>query len=306
MPKAITGPRPVTFVHAPLLNAETGLDLVLASETLQFTGSFKFRAGFSNASRAAGDHLIAASSGNFGQALAYACQLLGKRCTIVMHQDSQPIKVAAVRSYGAEVDLVDPKVISRASRLAELLDRHPDATAAYPSDGEPTLAANESLGLEVLGHEPRFDAIVAPIGGGGIVIGLERAARRLGVRPHIWAAEPLSANDVAESFRTGRLVTFATPPPSMADGARVLGLSEANWSVVRTCCRGVIEVEESRIAEATRRLFELANLKAEPTGALALAAVLSRPEAFRGQRVCCLVTGANVDPAIYANLLLES
>jgi len=130
MTEAITGPRPVTFVHAPLLNAQAKLDIVLASETLQYTGSFKFRAGFSNASQARGEHLIAASSGNFGQALAFACRMLGKRCTIVMHHDSQPFKMKAVRGYGGEVDLVDPNVISPAARLAELLGRHPDATAA--------------------------------------------------------------------------------------------------------------------------------------------------------------------------------
>lgn len=90
----------------------------------------------------------------------------------------------------------------------------------------------------------------------------------------------------------------------MADGVRVLGLSEENWSVVREGCRGVLEVEEERIAEATRLLFSLVNLKAEPTGALSMAAVLTRRGLFLGQRVCCLITGANVDPAVYARILL--
>lgn len=298
------GPRLVTFVASERLNAHTGLDLTLASETFQHTGSFKFRAAYFNAARARGDHLIGASSGNFGQALAYACQLHSKRCTVVMHHDSQQVKIDAVRGYGAHVELVDPQVKPRAVRMAELLVEHPDATAAYPSDGEPTLAGNESLGMEVLEHKPGFDAVVAPIGGGGIIVGLHRAARRLASTTAIWAAEPLTANDVAESFRTGRLVTYPAPPNTMADGVRVLGLSEENWSVVREGCRGVLEVEEERIAEATRILFSFANLKAEPTGALSLAAVLTRPELFVGQRVCCLVTGANVDPEVYARILL--
>lgn len=302
----VTGPRPVTFVTSPRLSELAGVDLVLASETLQHTGSFKFRAGLANASQAESDHLIAASSGNFGQALAFACRLLGKRCTIVMHRDSQVFKIDAIRGYGAEVELVDPQTKPRAVRLAELLAEHPGAVAAYPSDGEPTLRGNESLGVEVLEHQPGFDAVVAPIGGGGIIVGLYRAARRLGSAIAIWAAEPRSANDVAESFRSGRLVTYPTPPNTIADGVRVLGLSEPNWAVVREGCRGVIEVDETGIVEATRLLFTLANLKAEPTGALSLAAVLSDPGRFRDQRVCCLITGANVDPALYAGILTGS
>ena len=90
----------------------------------------------------------------------------------------------------------------------------------------------------------------------------------------------------------------------MADGVRGLGVSPANWEVIRDGCRGVIEVEESGIAEATRLLFTHANLKAEPTAALSLAAVLAQPELVRGQRVCCVVTGSNVDMDVYARLLV--
>lgn len=304
MDERVSGPRPVTFVESARLNEHAGLSLVLASETFQHTGSFKFRAAFENVARAASDHVIAASSGNFGQALAFACRLAGKRCTIVMHHDSSPLKIRAVREHGAHVELVDASVKARALRQAELLAEHPGSIGAFPSDGEPTLAANEKFGLEILGHEPAFDSVVAPIGGGGIVVGLSRAAQRLGVQPAIWAAEPVTANDVAESFRTQRLVSFSAPPHTIADGVRVLGLSESNWAVVRAGCRGVIEVEDAQIVEATRLLFTLANLKAEPTGALSLAAVLAQPELFRGQLVCCVVTGANVDPAAYARILL--
>ena len=296
-------PRPTTFVTAPRLNSHTGLDITLASETLQYTGSFKFRGAFNTAAQRPAAHLITASSGNFGQALAFACQLHGKRCTVVMPHDSPAVKVDAVRGYGATVDPVDTRVKSRAQRVAELLAAFPDAAAAYPSDGEPMLSGNETLGAEIFAYQPRFDAIVAPVGGGGVVVGLIRAARRAPHQAAIWAAEPIVANDVAESFRTGQRVTLPVEPTTVADGVRVLGVSEANWAVIRDGCRGVIEVDEPPIIEATRLLFLFANLKAEPTGALSLAAMLSRPEQFRGQRVCCVVTGGNVDPAVYARLL---
>ena len=298
-------PRPVTFLAPPRLAESLGLDLTLASETFQYTGSFKFRAAFNHVSQSPATHLVAVSSGNFGQAMAFACRSHGKRCTVVMPHDSAPVKVAAVRGYGADVDVVDTRLTPRLVRLAEVLARHPEAEVAYPSDGERTLAGYEAMGLEILGQGRAFDAVVAPIGGGGVVVGLIRAARRARSRTTICAAEPRAANDVAESFRTGKLVRMPREPATVADGVRALGLSEANWNVVRDGCRGVIEVDEAPIVEAMRLLFTHADLKAEPTASLALAALLTQPEALRGQRVCCVVTGANVDPALYARALLE-
>lgn len=303
MPSTPLQPRPTTFVLSPQLSAHAGIDVTIASETLQYTGSFKFRGALNTAAQSSASHLIAASSGNFGQALAFACRLLGKRCTIVMPHDSAAVKMDAVRGYGATVDPVDTRVKSRAARLAELQAEFPDAEVAFPSDGEPMLAGNESLGAEILAHAPRFNAVVAPVGGGGVIVGLIRAARRMQRPVDIWAVEPRVANDVAESFRQGRHITLPAEPTTLADGVRTLGTSAANWATIREGCRGVIEVDEPEIVKATQLLFGLANLKAEPTGALSLAAVLSQPERFKGQRVCCVVTGGNVDPAVYIRIL---
>src|SRR3954452_10837593 len=152
MPSTPLQPRPTTFVLSPRLSTHADVDLTLATETLQYTGSFKFRGALNTVAQSSAPHLIAASSGNFGQALAFACQLLGKRCTIVMPHDAAAVKVDAVRGYGAAVDLVDTRVKPRATRLAELLAAFPDAVVAPPSDGEPMLAGNESLGAEILAH----------------------------------------------------------------------------------------------------------------------------------------------------------
>jgi threonine dehydratase len=306
MPSIPMQPRPTTFVTSPRLSTVAGVDLTVATETLQYTGSFKFRGALNTVAQSSASHLIAASSGNFGQALAFACQLLGKRCTIVMPHDAAAVKVEAVRGYGATVDLVNTRMKPRAARLAELLAELPGAVIAHPSDGEPMLAGNESLGAEIFACQPTFDAVVAPVGGGGVIVGLIRAARRLARRADIWAVEPRVANDVAESFRQGRHVTLPAEPSTLADGVRTLGTSAANWATIREGCRGVIEVDEPQIVKATQLLFALANLKAEPTGALSLAAVLTEPERFQGQRVCCVVTGGNVDPAVYVRILQGS
>jgi threonine dehydratase len=188
------------------------------------------------------------------------------------------------------------RITPRLARLAVVLARYPAAEAVYPSDGERTLAGAESLGREILAHSPSFDAIVAPIGGGGLIVGLIRAVQRAGSSTTIWAVEPRAANDVAESFRTGRLVRMSREPTTLADGVRALGSSEENWKVVRDGCGGVFEVDENQIAPAMRLLFVHANIKAEPTASLALAALVEQPEPLLGKRVCCVVTGANVDP----------
>src|SRR5205814_8166236 len=127
-------PRPTTIVDAPRLSKHLGVDLVLASETLQYTGSFKFRAAYNVASHVKQSHIMTASSGNFGQAIAYACALFGKRCTVVMPASAPKIKVDAVREYGAEVDLVDVAKKARLERLREIAKDSPEAYVASPYD----------------------------------------------------------------------------------------------------------------------------------------------------------------------------
>ena len=112
--------RPTTIIEAPRLSKRLGAHVVIASETFQWTGSFKFRAAYNVALNVPNEHIIAASSGNFGQALAYACQLTGKRCTVVMPHDSARVKVEAVRDYGATVDLINVREISRSERVQQL------------------------------------------------------------------------------------------------------------------------------------------------------------------------------------------
>jgi len=116
-------------------------------------------------------------------------------------------------------------------------------------------------------------------------------------------AEPALANDAARSWRAGRLLANETESETLADGARGLSLGVHNWAILRDGLAGIVEVPEARIAEAVRLLFSLANLKAEPTGALSLAAVLTDPAAFRDRAVCCVISGGNVDTKVYQTLL---
>ncbi|HET6679683.1 MAG TPA: threonine/serine dehydratase [Gemmatimonadaceae bacterium] len=302
-----TKPRPTTFLDAPRLSDDLGLELVLACETFQITGSFKFRAAWSLAANVPNPHVIAASSGNFGQALALACKLFGKRSTIVMPANSARVKIDAVRTNGGTVDLVDTTKTPRAERVAALADADPEAYVASAYDDRWVIEGNATLGDEVCQRDPRPEVIVVPVGGGGLASGIVSAVRAAGLAGSVAVvgAEPALANDAARSLREGRIVANESEPQTMADGARTLSVGEQNWALLRDGLETIVEVPEERIVEALRRYFVQANLKVEPTGALALGAILANPERFSGRRTCCVISGGNVDPAVYARLLVD-
>lgn len=297
--------RPTTLIESARLNSALGARVILASETFQVTGSFKFRAAYHVASRVSQKLLIAASSGNFGQALSYACALTGKSCIIVMPSAAARIKVDAVREFGGEVRFVDTRVTSRKEVVARLASEHPEAYIASSADDPLVIAGNSSLGVELSSLGSILDSIIAPIGGGGLASGIIAGLRQSQIATPVIAAEPLMANDAARSMREGRIVSLETEPPTIADGARVLSVGQHNWKILQHGLAGVIEVPEEKIVEAVRLLFLRANLKVEPTAALSVAAILTQPERFQGQTVCCVVSGGNVDPVTYAKLIAQ-
>lgn len=296
---------PVNLIGSRSLSEHIGAKITLATETFQHTGSFKFRAAYNVAANVPQQKLITASSGNFGQALAYACKLLNKRCIVVMPTTSAKIKISAVRSHGAEVELVDTTVKTRAQRLAEIAAQHPDAYVASAYDDQLVIEGNASLGLELAAASEPWNCIVVPVGGGGLISGIVQGLRLAGDRTEVVGAEPALGNDAARSLRSGELVRNQSEPPTIADGARTLSLGERNWEIIRREIRDIVEVTEEAIADSVRLLFRYANLKVEPTGALSLAAVLQHSHQFAGRQVCCVVSGGNVDPSLYAQLLTE-
>jgi threonine dehydratase len=296
--------RPTTFIEMPRLASRLGLaELTLASETFQWTGSFKFRAAYEVASNVEQKLLIAASSGNFGQALAYACFLLSKQCIIVMPGTSAAVKMQAVVEYGGKIDLIDVTKISRSDRVAQLAAEHPDAYIASAYDDPLVIRGNASLGREIAAMPMLPEMIVAPVGGGGLTSGIVTGLGNAGKMIQVIGAEPLMGNDAARSLRQGRLVSNESEPQTIADGARTVSLGKHNWAILQHGLAGIVEVPEDQIIAGVRALFSAANLKAEPTGALSLGAILHSPGFFKGRRVCCVVSGGNVDPALYARLI---
>jgi threonine dehydratase len=295
--------RATTIIDAPRLSKLLGATVTIVSETFQHTGSFKFRAAYNVVSQVSEKKIIAASSGNFGQAIAYACSLLGKTCTIVMPATSAQVKIDAVREYGGYADLIDVNQKSRAGRVAELAAESTDAYVASAFDDPLVIEGNASLGEEIAALTRVIDFVVAPVGGGGLTSGLITGIRRSNRSIQVIGAEPLLANDAARSLRAGHIVANEAEPQTIADGTRTVSLGQHNWAVLKDGLAGIVEVPEENIKEGVRLLFSLANLKAEPTGALSIGALLTDPERFRDRSVCCVVSGGNVDPQVYRELL---
>lgn len=293
--------RPTTFIESAKLRDYLGLDVTIATETFQHTGSFKFRAAYNLALKAQENEILTASSGNFGQALAYACKLLGKKCTVVMPVTSAQVKIDAVRSYGATVDLVDTTKVGRNERVAQLAGQMPDAYFASAYDDKFVIEGNASLGDELAARN--FDVVISPVGGGGLISGIITGLRRNDRHTMVYGAEPLLGNDAARSLKAGKIIPNETEPMTIADGARTISLGNLNWEIIKDEVISIFEISEDTIAEAVRLYFGLANLKCEPTGALTLGAVLTKPEELKNKKVCLVVSGGNVDPSIYSAIL---
>ena len=213
------------------------------------------------------------------------------------------MKVEAVREYGGEVDFVDVKVKSRSDRVNGLAKRHPEAYVASAYVDLLVIEGNSTLGRELAALDYAFDSVIVPVGGGGLAAGIVTGIQRAGKKIDVIGAEPLMGNDAARSLRAGKIIANEQEPQTIADGARTVSLGHHNWEILRTGLAGIVEVGEEEIKEGVRLLFHLANLKVEPTGALSVGALLAAPERFRGKSVCCVVSGGNVDPVVYANII---
>jgi threonine dehydratase len=302
--------KPTTFHGTFLLDRALGADVTLASETLQITGSFKFRAAFNLIRSVPNDEVVTWSSGNFGQAAAYDCMLLGKKCTVIMPDNASKTKQSAIRAYGAAVELVDVHKVSRAERAVQMMQEKPDAFFAPPYDHYKVVAGNSTLGREIFEtlylnkpEDERIEKVICPIGGGGLISGIIVARDILAPEIEIIGAEPLLGNDAAQSLREGRLVALPQEPATIADGTRTLSVGKINWEIISRGIKRIVEVPEDKIAEGLRTLYAYANLKVEPTGALSTGAALTEPELVTGKRVCLIVSGGNVDVEVYTRVL---
>lgn len=279
-----------------LLDRHCGASVFFKCEHLQKVGAFKARgatnAVFSlsdkEAARGVGTH----SSGNHGAALAMAAGLRGIPAHVVMPANAPAVKKAAVAAYGGRIVECEPTLAARAATLEALVAEH-DLHVVHPYNDPRVIAGQGTAALELLEQVPDLDAIVVPVGGGGLLAGTAIAARFVNPDIEVIAAEPAGADDAFRSFGLGELQA-QTNPETIADGLRA-GLGELNFAIIRRLVDTIVTVPDSATIEAMRLQWSRMKQVVEPSGAVSFAALLEHPERFSDRRVGVVISGGNVD-----------
>lgn len=279
------------------IDCAAGCEVVLKCENFQKIGAFKAR-GACNAVLSLDDSVachgvVTHSSGNHAQALAWAASLRGIPAHIVMPTNSSPIKRRAVEGYGGKIYDCEPTVESR-RRTAAHVASDTGATMIHPYNDPRIIAGQGTCALEFLGQAPDLEAIVVPVGGGGLLAGTAITTNALAPEIKVFAAEPANADDAFRSKASGRIEPMENPN-TIADGLRTT-LGDLTFPVLRDLVQAVLLVSEEEIAAAMRLVMERAKLVVEPSGAVGIAAVCT--DAFVGhqfKKVGVIVTGGNVD-----------
>ncbi len=295
--------------HTPVLTSATfdraaGVAAFFKCENLQKGGAFKIRGAanlvFSLTQEERSRGLVAFSSGNHAQATALAAREVGARCTIVMPTDAPASKVEATRGYGANVVTYDRMKEDREA-IAAALVRETNAVLVPPFDHPKIIAGQGTAALELLEEIPHLDAILTPVGGGGLLSGSAIAAR--GARPgiRVFGVEPERANDTFQSFRRGERVTIP-PPDTIADGLRLPSPGKLTFPIVQDLVEDILLVSEEEIRAALRYLLTRLKILVEPSGAVPAAAVLFSKLPRDIRKVGVILSGGNVDYEVLAAL----
>jgi threonine dehydratase len=290
--------------------------LALKPESLQPIGAFKLRGAY-NAIAAAVDGarpwhrarverpamLVTHSSGNHARGVAYAARAFEIPATIVMPNTTPAVKIEATRALGAQVELVDPG--DRVRRALEIV-RERGATFVPPYDDPLVIAGQGTVGAEIVEDLPNVDVVIAPISGGGLISGVATAVKAARAEARVIAAEPELAADARESFEAGERREWPVDrvQRTIADALRVTAVGELPWEHIRARVDDIVTVSDDEIRAAMRALALEARLVAEPSGAVALAAYLFHADELpAGRRHVVVVSGGNVDPALFADVI---
>lgn len=294
----------------PVLTSRTadtraGAQLFFKAENLQRGGAFKFRGAYNSiaaldpATRKGG--VVAFSSGNHAQALAYAARLQDIPSTIAMPSDAPAIKVAATKGYGAEIVFYDRYTEDREA-ISRRVAAERGATLIPPYDYPDVIAGQGTAALELFESIGELDILVTPLGGGGLLSGSALAARAMSPGCTMIGVEPEAGNDGQQSLRKGEIVRIPVPK-SIADGALVTHVGQHNFPIMQANVDDIVTVSDAQLVETMRFFAERMKIIVEPTGCLAAAAILHGVIPCAGKRVGILLSGGNVDLATFAALV---
>ncbi len=278
------------------LDALTGAELFFKCENFQKAGAFKVR-GASNAVFGLSEEMAAKgvathSSGNHALSLSYAAGRRGIPCHVVMPRTAPQAKKDAVRGYGGIITECEPSTTSREAVFAEV-QQATGAEFVHPYNDSRVIAGQATCSKELLAQVEGLDAVIAPIGGGGMVSGTCLTLSAIAPHVEIYAAEPEQADDAYRSFKAGHIIADDAPV-TIADGLKV-PLKELTWHFVSNHVTDILTASEQEIIDAMKLTWARMKIVMEPSCAVPLAVILKNPDVFRGKRVGVIVTGGNVD-----------
>ena len=296
--------------HTPVMTSRTAdakadAKLFFKCENLQRGGAFKFRGAYNAIATLTEEQrrrgVVAYSSGNHAQAVAFAGRLQGVATVIVMPKDAPASKVSATREYGGEVVFYDRYTESREDICAALAaDR--GMTIIPPYDHPQVIAGAGTAAKELFETTGELDVLLVSLGGGGFLAGSALSARALSPRCRVIGVEPEAGNDGEQSFRAGHVIRIAVPR-SIADGALTTYLGANNFPIIRELAHDIVTVSDQMLIDAMKFFAERMKIVVEPTGCLGTAAALSKRFHQPGERVGILISGGNIDLTRYAELL---
>jgi len=278
------------------MNELTGAELFFKCENFQKAGAFKVR-GASNAVFGLHDDMLEKgvathSSGNHALSLSYAAGRRGIPCTVVMPRTAPLAKKDAVIGYGGKIVECEPSTSSREEVFAEVV-KQTGAEFVHPYNDPRVIAGQGTCSRELIGQVDGLDAVVAPIGGGGMISGTCLTLSNLAPDVKVYAAEPKQADDAARSFKAGRIIADDAPI-TVADGLKV-PLKELTWHFVSNHVTDILTASEDEIVEAMKLIWKRMKIVIEPSSAVPLATILKNKNTFAGKRVGVIITGGNVD-----------
>ncbi len=284
------------ILTSSFFNALTGAELFFKCENFQKAGVFKAR-GASNAVFSLGDDMLEKgvathSSGNHALSLSYAAGRRNIPCTVVMPRTAPQAKKDAVKGYGGKIIECEPSTSSREATFAEVV-AETGAEFVHPYNDHRVIAGQGTCARELVEQVENLDAVVAPIGGGGMVSGTCLTLSNIAPNIEIYAAEPEQADDAARSFKAGHIIADDAPD-TIADGLKV-PLKDLTWHFVSNHVTDILTVSEQEIIDAMKLIWKRMKIVMEPSSAVPLATIIKNKEVFAGKRVGIIITGGNVD-----------
>jgi threonine dehydratase len=300
------------LIEHPALNAIAGGRVLLKAENLQRVGAFKFRGAYNKIAQvdkaAYPGGVVACSSGNHAQGVAAAAALRGLKSTIVMPSDAPRLKIERTKAFGGEVIAYDRASEDRDAIARELCERH-TAAFVHPFDDPDVIAGQGTVGIEMMEQAEALglvpDMVLVGASGGGLIGGVSLAVKQASPQTQIWSVEPAGFDDLARSLAGGARERNERLSGSICDALMAATPGEITFEMARRHLAGGLSVTDEEAKAAVRFAFRELKLVVEPGGAVSLAAILARKLPFEGKTVMAVLSGGNIDPALFAEIIQE-